>query len=467
MAALNPPSTTTAVADMDIEPAVNRLAGDLDLVLLLNVGLLDRATAVGTGVGQRSVVDFVDVRRRRWRSVAFTSVLSAGLAAGLFGLVGGLALGEGGGLAFAGAEGFGELRFEFGDASAEGFTTGTDGAHTFSVAGGNRLSCASLPPEALNNDEQSKKDAEKYVPVLPAVKERALRVDPKKGYLVKEVKPGVFVITDGSYQSAFVTTGKGVILFDAPPSITERIERAVADVTKEQIRQIVYSHSHLDHIAGTELLLKNIPNLEIIAERGVSDFLKEKKDRRRPAPTTTFNTKQTLSVGSAKIELKRGNWHSNEDDLFIYIPDKRFLMAIDPMAAGYVPFMNLDLTSNFHNYLKVFDELLAYDFDVLVAGHLTSLATREDVRQSKEYVLAVYKTVKRIHDGADQKKLMAEGAEKYTWDNQFALFRTVLDDVIDKSYEEIKGRWIDKLAGVDVWGRSHCRTAIIYVRWDD
>jgi glyoxylase-like metal-dependent hydrolase (beta-lactamase superfamily II) len=264
-----------------------------------------------------------------------------------------------------------------------------------------------------------------------------------------------------------VTTGQGVILFDAPPTFARHIQQAVADVTKEPIRQIIYSHTHLDHIAGTELLLKKIPNLEIIAVRGVSAFLLEKNERRRPVPTKTFVDKQTLTVGSAKIELKRGNWHSNEGDLFIYITDKKFLMAVDTMAAGYVPFMNLDLTSNFHKYLKVFDELLAYNFDVLVPGHLTSLATREDVLQSKEYVLDVYKTVKRIHDGTDQMKAAATAAEKYSWDNKFALFRTVLDDITDKSYEEIRGRWIKKLAGVDVWGRSHCRTALIYVSWDD
>jgi glyoxylase-like metal-dependent hydrolase (beta-lactamase superfamily II) len=315
--------------------------------------------------------------------------------------------------------------------------------------------------------DQGNKEAAKYVPVLPEVKARALPVDPKKGYLVKEVKPGVFVITDGNYQSAFVTTGQGVILFDAPPTFARHIRQAVADVTTEPIRQIVYSHSHLDHIAGTELLLKEIPNLEIIAERGVSSFLLEKNERRRPVPTKTFVGHQTLTVGSAKIELKRGNWHSNEGDLFIYIPDRKFLMAIDTMAAGYVPFMNLDLTSNFHNYLKVFDELLAYDFDVLVPGHLTALATRDDVLQSKAYVWDVYKTVKRIHDGTDQVKAATAAADKYSWDNKFALFRTILDDITDRSYEEIKGRWIKKLAGVDVWGRSHCRTAMIYVRWDD
>jgi len=91
--------------------------------------------------------------------------------------------------------------------------------------------------------EQGKNDPAKYAPVLPAVKARALPVDPAKGYLVKQVKPSVFVITDGVYQSAFVTTGQGVILIDAPESFASHIPRAVAEVTKEPIAQVIYSHT--------------------------------------------------------------------------------------------------------------------------------------------------------------------------------------------------------------------------------
>ena len=44
---------------------------------------------------------------------------------------------------------------------------------------------------------------------------------------------------------------------------------------------------------------------------------------------------------------------------------------------------------------------------------------------------------------------------------------TLLDGVIDQCTAEIQGRWGDKLAGVDVYGSSHCRAALIYARWDD
>jgi len=36
--------------------------------------------------------------------------------------------------------------------------------------------------------------------------------------------------------------------------------------------------------------------------------------------------------------------------------------------------------------------------------------------------------------------------------------------VIDESAKEIESRWINKLVGVDVWAKSHARTALIYVR---
>jgi len=306
-----------------------------------------------------------------------------------------------------------------------------------------------------------------YVPVLPAVKARAMAVDPSKGFLVKEVKPNVYVVTDGIYQSAFVTTGKGVVLFDAPPSFADKLPAAVAEVTPEPIRQLVYSHAHLDHIAGAGGLKKAVKGLQIWAEEDTARFLREKNDPRRPLPTHTFKKQTTLKLGSMTVELKKGHWHSPEGDLFVYVPSRRFLMAIDTLAAGHVPFMDFDLSTNMHEYLKVFDQLLTYDFDVLVPGHLTYLADRQDVQMTKDYAQDVYKTVKRIHDGTDQMGVMSQAAQKYSWDNKFAIFRTLLDGVVAQCATEIQGRWIDKLAGVDVFGASHCRAALIYARWDD
>jgi glyoxylase-like metal-dependent hydrolase (beta-lactamase superfamily II) len=312
---------------------------------------------------------------------------------------------------------------------------------------------------------QDRDNLPNYAPLLPQVRAAALTVDPQKGYLVKELKPGVFMVIGGGYESLFVTTGKGVVLFDAPPTIAPHLIEAVADVTREPIVELVYSHVHVDHIGGAGLLLKRIPNLQIIAEDGTAEFLREQHDPNRPEATRTFKGHETLHLGSIKAELKVGYWHSPEGDLCIYLPEKKVLMAIDALSEGAVPFMGLDLTMNMDAYLKVFDQLLAYDFDVLVPGHHTNPATREDVQITKDYVMDVYNTVTRIL-GENHKALISRAVQKYGSENSFAVASVLIDSEVDQCADEIKGRWIAKLEGVDVWAASHCRTALVYAEWD-
>ena len=304
-----------------------------------------------------------------------------------------------------------------------------------------------------------------YAPLLPQTKARAWAVDPQKGYLVKELKPNVFMVTDGGYQALFVTTGKGVILFDAPPSVAAHINEAVAEVTKEPIVTLVYSHIHVDHIGGTGLILKQNPKLDIVAEDGVAKFLREQKDPSRPVPTQVFKGQETLTFGTMTADLRVGYWHSTPGDLVIYLPDKKVLMAVDTMSSGSVPFMGFDLTMNMDAYLRVFDQLLAYDFDVLVPGHHSNSSTRDDVKTVRDYVLDIYNTITRIHE-SDHKPLIAQATRKYGSENSYAIARVAIDNEVNQCAQEIKDRWMSKLDNVDVWAASQCRTALVYFEWD-
>jgi glyoxylase-like metal-dependent hydrolase (beta-lactamase superfamily II) len=254
-------------------------------------------------------------------------------------------------------------------------------------------------------------------------------------------------------------------LFDAPPSFASQIGQAIADVTSEPIIRLVYSHVHVDHIGGAGFLLRQNPNMEVIAEHGVARFLREQKDPSRPQPTNVFKDHETLTVGSVTAELKVGYWHSPPGDLLIYLPSKKVLMAVDTMSSGSVPFMGFDLTMNTAAYLKVFDHLLAYDFDILVPGHHSNPSTRDDVRLVKEYVMDIYATIRRIHE-SDHRSLMARAVQKYGHENSYPTARVLMDNEVEQCAEEIKGRWLTKLDNVDVWVQSQCRTALVYFEWD-
>ena len=72
-----------------------------------------------------------------------------------------------------------------------------------------------------------------------------------QGYYVGRVERNLYWVTDGTYQSAFLTTRDGVVLFDAPPTIGGNLRRAVDEIAAANgvtstVTHLVYSHHHDD-----------------------------------------------------------------------------------------------------------------------------------------------------------------------------------------------------------------------------
>ncbi|MBQ0925465.1 MBL fold metallo-hydrolase [Saccharopolyspora endophytica] len=281
------------------------------------------------------------------------------------------------------------------------------------------------------------------------------------GFLTREVAPGVFVLTNGNYQSLFFTTGEGVVLVDAPEPLVRFIEPAVADVTDEPITTLIYSHGHSDHIGGAHLVGSD--DLEIIAEKSTAEFVESKQDPRRPVPTSTFDTDQTIQKGFRKIQLIREGFHSAEGDVVVYLPEEKVMVAIDLIGPGWVPLHAFDITENMYRYLGAFDRLLAYDFEAFISGHTADVARRHDVEITKEYTFDVYETVKRIHGELNFEELLAEDR-----DNEQAGIKKIIDVTTQRATEELKSRWLDgPMKGVELWTESHSLAMVLYVRWTD
>jgi glyoxylase-like metal-dependent hydrolase (beta-lactamase superfamily II) len=143
-------------------------------------------------------------------------------------------------------------------------------------------------------------------------------------------------MSDNMWQSAFLVTDDGVIVFDAPETFGAKIPSAIASVTSGPIKYLVYSHIHRDHIGGAAAL-KSIKGPKIVALQGVSDFLKAQKDANRPIPDETFVSEKTMKLGGKTVELTRHFYHSNGGDLLIYVPEAKFMMAVfyGPSAARH------------------------------------------------------------------------------------------------------------------------------------
>src|SRR5215469_5858903 len=98
-------------------------------------------------------------------------------------------------------------------------------------------------------------DLPDYAPVPRSALGPALN---DQGYYVGRVERNLYWVTDGTYQSAFLTTKDGVVLFDAPPTIGGNLRRAVDEIAAANgvtntVTHLVYSHHHADH-AGASFL---------------------------------------------------------------------------------------------------------------------------------------------------------------------------------------------------------------------
>ena len=98
---------------------------------------------------------------------------------------------------------------------------------------------------------------------------RARRLAPalnEQGYYVGRVERNLYWVTDGIYQSAFLTTSDGVVLFDAPPTIGHNIQRAVDEIAaangvSNKVTYLIYSHHHADHAGASSLFDKNVTRI--------------------------------------------------------------------------------------------------------------------------------------------------------------------------------------------------------------
>src|SRR6476659_8400465 len=152
-----------------------------------------------------------------------------------------------------------------------------------------------------------------------------------QGYYVGRVERNLYWITDGVYQSAFLTTRDGVVLLDAPPTIGRNIQRAVDEIASangvsNKITHLIYSHHHADHVGASSLFDKTVTR---IGHEETRRLLRRDNDPARPEPDEIFQDRRTLDIGGERIELA---WHGSNhtpDNIFIHLPDHDTLMLVD------------------------------------------------------------------------------------------------------------------------------------------
>jgi hypothetical protein len=252
----------------------------------------------------------------------------------------------------------------------------------------------------------------------------------EKGYLVQEIGNQLYSVSDGNYNVMFLVTDEGVVAIDAPPSLGEKYLKAIAEITDKPVSHVIYSHAHLDHIGAAGMFPMNatfISQQETANELQRAMSVATNKSAVPPVPTVTFPKNMT--------------------------PNQKVLMLVDVIFPGWVPFAYLGIAKDVAGFIEAHDIALNnYDFDTIVAGHLTRLGTRADVEVQKEFVLDLERAAAR----ANQNVSFMDIASRVGFDDPWLLFSQYFDAINKECEAEMLPKWESRLGGANAFLSTNC-----------
>jgi glyoxylase-like metal-dependent hydrolase (beta-lactamase superfamily II) len=299
-----------------------------------------------------------------------------------------------------------------------------------------------------------------FLPQLDKTVARFPAIDPDLGVHVSEVKPGLFYVTEGVYQSAFLSTEDGIAVFDAPPSFAHLLPSVIGKFAPgKPIKYLIYSHGHNDHVGGAGVF-GDVEGIEIVAHADVADTIAKGVRPGILPPTLTFTDQHRLTLGDEQIILTPASFHAEDMDTVVYLPNQKFVIAVDTITPGDVPFMNFGATYNVGAYLTFFDMILDYDFDHILSGHVSILGTRDDVLEAKAYAFDVRDTaLKGMGNFYERFGAIFSQLEEKSGN---LAYRAAIEDVRRDCSAQIIERWKDRLSVTDIYADSHCESFILY-----
>jgi glyoxylase-like metal-dependent hydrolase (beta-lactamase superfamily II) len=284
-----------------------------------------------------------------------------------------------------------------------------------------------------------------YAPVPRSALGPALN---SQGYYVGRVERNLYWITDGVYQSAFLTTRDGVVLLDAPPTIGHNLQRAVDEIAvahgvSNKVTHLIYSHHHADH-AGASSLFDN--KVVRIGHEETRRLLLRDNDAARPAPEEIFQDRRKLEIGGERIELAWQGSNHSPDNIYIHLPGHDTLMLIDIVNVGWAPFAVANLSENIPGYIEASAKALSYPWKHFIGGHLGRLGTRADVTVHQEYIADIVANIKIAMSTVDPTPYFQKYGE-----NAWAAVKGYLDAISDTAAAPVIEKYTGVLAAADVY----------------
>ena len=221
----------------------------------------------------------------------------------------------------------------------------------------------------------------------------------------------------------FVVTKEGVIATDPvgygrPTGGADYIAE-IRKITQAPIRYLIYSHHHLDHIAGGQAFKD--AGATIVAHKNAKKRLAAINDPNTPMPTRYVGDNTTIRLGGTAIELRYLGLNHSDTTLVMRLPREKIIFIVDTIPVGAVPGRGMiDMYPiESEAFMK---RVLAMDWERLIPGHPGQpndrLGTKKDVEDQLKLLQVASAEGKRLGQAGrcwepGEKEFKLEGFENW------------------------------------------------------
>ncbi len=267
---------------------------------------------------------------------------------------------------------------------------------------------------------------------------------------VRQLSERGWFVGDGGYNNLVLVGDHGLVLCDAPPSYGTRLTAALRQISDLPVTHLLYSHEHVDHIAGAGAIT---PRPEIIASEATAVQLRRRADPARPVPTRTVRNHEVVTLQGMPVEIVTGPPAHCIDTTYIRVPGEGLLMAVDLIYPGWMPYKNLGDSIDLPGVVEAHETMLAMDWRTLVAGHVDRTGTREDVEVSLELYRDLAESAQRQYAALSFPQYLAATPSPLTSWERHELYET---ELVKRMVADVRPRWINRLKGVDTYLADNC-----------
>ena len=202
---------------------------------------------------------------------------------------------------------------------------------------------------------------------------RAARAQGEEALEIREIAPGVHVITGRGGNTMVATGESGSLLVDCKVAGAGEALRETAQSAGVPVAGVVNTHHHADHTGGNPAFTGD---LKVHAHEACADRVRAQVASRGddPAPflpNAVAGPMTTLDVAGVKAELRHSGAGHTDNDLFVFLPEKNVLHTGDLVFHNMHPFIDRPAGATTAGWMESCDAMLSLcDAEtVVVPGH--------------------------------------------------------------------------------------------------